>query len=294
MSLLIHKEQNGERYRFGFKLRYYTYKKNYDLLVLNLLEEIRKRYSVEYTVKEVKLVKSDSGDLIPDEKHEREIYEEEVVPRAKVIKARVGEDVKCIFRSRRGRGHYYIAGRIVVTNLYNQVEWVPYVTDPYYEVWSKYDRERPTTIGFLKWILDEGTEALRYIDSKISKKPKDVHELLIEEFIKRRIIEGSIRREVPVGGVTLKTKHGYLTKLWSLKVDLIVHEPSGYTWIIEVEPELNATALGQVLIYKELYLMENKGRHVKTAIVCAKAKAMLKSIIEKYVDKVIILPIKTR
>lgn len=83
-----------------------------------------------------------------------------------------------------------------------------------------------------------------------SEEPE--HESLIKEFKNSGILKGKFEEGVKVGrGVDISGKiYG------QYEIDLVCKTPQGEVWVIEVEPKLNPTALGQVMVYKELYLKE--------------------------------------
>ena len=76
------------------------------------------------------------------------------MPRARVLKQRIGESLRETLRSR--RGHYYIAGRIAVLEN-EQIEWYTC-----YKSCERFkDLDEDYEIGFLKALLNQGTDFKR-------------------------------------------------------------------------------------------------------------------------------------
>jgi hypothetical protein len=71
-------------------------------------------------------------------------------------------------------------------------------------------------------------------------------------------------------------------------IDLVCKTPTE-KWVIEIEPELNAMALGQVLIYARICIPKHLSVPVKCGIVCRNADEELLEICKKYVNKIFVL-----
>jgi hypothetical protein len=70
-----------------------------------------------------------------------------------------------------------------------------------------------------------------------------------------------------------------------ITADIIWHRRNKETWVIEVKPKLNPEAIGQAIVYKELY-QKVFSQKVKSAIVCEEANPALKKIAKEHVDKI--------
>ena len=250
--------------------------------ILHLLAEIKSKHDIDYEIVDL------SGERgHADESKEKEVYKKDFLPRAKVLKARIGESVAKALRSRRGRGHFYIGGTIVVVRD-EKIEWFPYYTDQLYDEWKRYDDDRPIPLGFLKMVSEKGRSILEKIvlDRPIEETE---HEKLIHEFVKLNPFGGKFRREVEVGkGLIVTDKYGKEKVVGRKKIDLVCETAKG-VWIIEVEPKLNATALGQAIVYRKLYRREHLGISLKSAIVCKDADDELYGICKEYVNEIFVL-----
>lgn len=265
----------------SLKLRYYAPAYRAHEQILELLENIKSKHSIEYEMIDLK---GERG--YADEDKEKEVYKKHFLPRARALKARIGEGVAKALRSQRGRGYYYVAGTIALLKD-GLIEWFPYFTDPLYGTWKSYDEGYPLSLGFLKMLLEKGRNLLE----EILKRPVEEteHEKLVRDFMALNPIGGNLVREEEVGkGLIVEDKYGEKKVIARLKIDLICKTPNE-VWVIEVEPELSATALGQAIIYKELYKKEHPTLKVYSAIVCKKVRKELYEICRKYVDRIFIL-----
>ena len=256
------------------RIRYYSpyYDDETHRNILNLLSHIKATHEIDYEVEEV------------PKGSDQTIYKRDFIPRARVVRSRVGEGVARIIRSRRGRGSPFVRGEITLIDD-NGIAWVAYYTDPLYDEWKSYDEEHPLSVGFLKMLLEKGGDILYEI---MSRGKESEHEKLVGEFVSSNLLKGDFRKEVPVGkAMVMIDKYGSEKKVGRKSTDLMCMTPTE-CWVLEVEPELNATALGQALIYKELYQKEVP-EQVKCGIVCKNAEDELLAICEKYVDKVFVL-----
>jgi hypothetical protein len=261
------------------KLRYYAPAYEAHSEILSLLAQIKEEWGIEYEIIEIRK----KGNYV-DEEHEKEIYLKDFKPRAKTLKPRIGRNIAKALRSRGGRGHYYIAGTIALVEG-GKVEWFACYSDPMYEIWKSYDEKHPTTLGFLKMVLVKGSSLLKEI---ISRGKESDHDKLTKEFINSNLLQGKFEEEVPIGKAMITTnKYGEKKEVGRRSIDLICKTPRE-VWVIEVEPELNPTALGQVLIYAELY-SQISNAPIKRAIVCRNADEELFKICKKYVDEIFVL-----
>lgn len=260
------------------KLRYYAPAYRVHKKILGFLHRIKRVHGLDYEIVEIR--KNRHGYL--DEQHEKEIYEKDFKPRAKILKARVGEGIGKILRSGKKR-HYNVAGIIALVRK-GKVEWFAWLYDPLYERWCFYDKEYPLTLGFLGFVLEEGTGSL---ESVLRRGRESEHEKLINEFVGSGLLSGKFEYEVPVGkGSVFVDRHGEEKVAGRKSIDLVC-KGSNEDWVIEAEPELNATSLGQVLIYGDLYSRLSSKR-IKRCIVCRDAEEELREICGKYVDKIFV------
>jgi len=257
-------------------IRYYSphYEEKVHKEIISLLNQIRAKHGITYEIFDV-----------PRDR-EMEIYKSHFARRARVLTPRIGgKSVANALRSRGGRGYAYLRGLIALIKNEN-VEWFTCYEDPLYDTWKAYDKEYPVTLGFLKMLLNRGPALLAEI---LERGKVREHEKLIDDFIKSSLLFGEFQREVPVGKpIVIVNKYGEKKIAGRRFIDLICKRASE-TWVIEVEPELSSTALGQALIYGELYKAEHPNEVVKVGIVCKTAYKEVYDICEKYVDKVFVL-----
>jgi len=255
-------------------IRYYSpyYDNEIHKEILDLLSRIKTVHKIDYEVKEVP---KGSNEVI---------YKRDFIPRAKVVRSRVGEGVARIIRSKQGRGSPFVRGTLTLVDD-NGIAWIAYYTDPLYDEWKSYDEKHPTSIGFLKMVLERGQEVLHEI---MRRGKESEHEKLVGEFMSLNPLRGEFREEVPVGkAMVMINKYGEKKRVGRKSIDLVCVTPTE-CWILEVEPKLNARALGQALIYRELYPKEGS-KQIKCGIVCKNAEDEVLVICQKYVDKVFVL-----
>ncbi len=155
-------------------LRYYapTYDRNEHFEILTLLEEIRKRYGIEYEIIPVK--KRDWYDKEPI-MSEEEVYEKHLKPQTKVIKENVGESSAKIFKSR--SGNIYVAGTIAVI-------------EDGHVIWAYPFKQTE----FLRKVLDD-PEIIYKFKSGRRGEIKNVHDKIFEALMERNLPEPKIHRE---------------------------------------------------------------------------------------------------
>ena len=228
--------------------------------ISSLLKQIGEKHGIESSIREVSSAQGE--------------YKREFAPafRAKQIKSRTGKSV----RKSLSKGKN-LKGKITLVDDEDFI-WISDDKDPLYAEWKSYDEMHPSTLGFLKMVLDKGEKVIREI---LNRSGEADHDKLTKAFLNSGILRGGFRKEVPVG--IHKRKF----------IDLVFDTPRD-TWVLEVKPRLNATALGQALIYKELYLEEVKRtnssqRQIKCGIVCRNADEELRAICNKYIDKVFVV-----
>lgn len=262
-------------------IRYYSpyYDENIHNEILALLSSIKDRHGIDYEVKEVV--------------NNKATYDEDFKPHAKEIKSRTGEGVARILRAHQGRGRIHCRGEITIVDK-DHVGWIACYEDPLYNEWQSYDENRPTTMDSLKMILDRGESVIKDI---MSRGKVSEHSKLTSEFISSKIIYGKFEREVPIGSAMIMVdKYRERKKAGRKSIDL-VYKTSNEIWVLEVEPELNASGLDQALIYKELYIKEMAGQldlssqplEVKSGIICRNAEKEVLEICEKFVDDIFVM-----
>lgn len=98
-----------------------------------------------------------------------------------------------------------------------------------------------------------------------------------------------MEREVEVGkGLIISYEEDVPKLIGRQKID-IIWKKKGETFVIEAKERLSPEAIGQAIVYKELYKKENLGENVKSGILCKFADEELLQIVEKYVDEIFIL-----
>ena len=274
----IHLTEKEESYG-KIALRYYApyFDEKIHGKILELLNEIRLKHNIDYEIIEV------------SKEAEQKIYRKDFVSRARILSGRIGGSVAKALRSRRGRGYVYLRGTIALV-LKNRLEWFATYTDPLYEKWKSFDRNAPTTIGFLKMILEKGKDLLEEImDRRLIRKAE--HEQIVDSFIDSNILKLIERpeREVLVGkGIIIFDKYGKRKEVGKKIVDIIC-KTSEATWVIEAKPSLDAEAIGQALIYRELYKRQHPHEKVKCGVVCKYTDKELYEIGKKYLDEIFVL-----
>ena len=139
-------------------------------------------------------------------------------------------------------------------------------------------------------ILEEGKDLLEEImDRPLIRKAE--HEQMVDSFIDSntlKLIEKP-EREVLIGkGMIIFDKYGKRKEVGK-KIADIVCKTSEATWVIEAKPSLNAEAIGQALIYRELYKRQHPHEKVKCGVVCKYADEEIYEVGKKYVDEIFVL-----
>jgi hypothetical protein len=222
---------------------------------VRLLDEIDHRHRVPYEIKELsRRAGIQPGTWIVDDAEEKEVYERDFRPRAAILRYRTGESVRKLLRSK--SGGYFVAGTVTITQN-GQVEWLA----SHSTAFPRHDRD--PTIGFLKALLEDGPPLLERLTPPV---PKGVPELkILDAFIASRPLDGEYRREVRVGPRRFETPNGVMD--WRKSIDLVCTN-SRETWILEAKTALNYEALGEVLTYDALYVLEHPDEEVKLGIIC--------------------------
>jgi hypothetical protein len=138
-----------------FRVGYYSpaFEKRVDEGIPQLFAELQSRYGIESQVIDLRLVPSllSATMLVPDEAHEKEIYDRDFLPRWRVLNARTGVTIRKALRSNSGR--YCVAGTVAVLSCQG-VEWYSVFGDRF----GTYDADH--RLGFLKALLARGPALL--------------------------------------------------------------------------------------------------------------------------------------
>jgi len=113
-------------------------------------------------------------------------------------------------------------------------------------------------------------------NNKVGFLPRAFDERTLGELFKKLdIIPGEYLWEVQVGESTCP--HPYLGKK---RIDLVIRTQD-VDWVIEIERTLNYEAIGQVLVYEELWRKKNPSRKTRKGIICFTAPKDMLEVAEK-------------
>jgi hypothetical protein len=239
------------------RLRYYEpyYKKEVHDAILSLLEEVKTRHGTPYEVVHLRHRKNEySSDYVVDEKHAMEVYKKDFMSRKTILKARIGESIRRLLRSR--SGGYFVAGTVAITQN-GQVEWFANYIQPFK------DYDGIPAVGFLKAVLDKGPPLLSQLCPEVEKGEPESK--LLDVFVNSGVLKGKTEREVRVGKRMFEVEGAIFD--WRKSIDLL-YETDDEVWIIEGKLKLNYEALGEVLTYATLYSEEYAGKTIRLGIVC--------------------------
>ena len=123
-----------------FKLRYYC-KWTGDIEITRLLQEIKNKHNISYEIMN-----------LSESEREKQVYERDFKPRAKILKKRTGESITKL-RGAGGKYRYYISnpGTIAIVKD-NQVEWWTYAISE--------------MLNFLNQVLSQGQGFLEELCNK--------------------------------------------------------------------------------------------------------------------------------
>jgi hypothetical protein len=243
-------------------LRYYSpaFEERVRETIGPLLGEVRNTHQVRCEKVPLRLAPSRlNGALFPDDTHEGEIYKRDFPPRKNLLKTRTGLPMHSALRSR--SGGYFVAGTVAIVSDLG-IEW--YSTAG--ERFSQYDPDH--RIGFLKALLAEGPKLLAALCPLVRSGNPEAE--LLDAFLSHRILAGTVRREVPLGAHRFSTEVG--TFDYRKAADLVI-DAAEQSWVIEVKTALSYHALGQVLVYGDLFEEEFPGNNVRLGIVCGSIDA---------------------
>ena len=202
-----------------------------------------------------------TGQPFPDSAHEEEIYKRDFLPRKNVLKARTGMSLRDQLRS--NSGNYNLAGTLAIVS-HSGIEWFcpPYGRD------AQFGFDSDARLDFLLAVREQGTVFLVQLCPPVTKGQPEAD--LVDLFLSLRVLDGYVQREVPIGSHRFTTEFG--TFDWRKAIDLVI-ETSDDIWVIEAKPRLSCEALGQVLLYGDLYEAEHTRKPVKLGIVCGQLEA---------------------
>jgi hypothetical protein len=240
-----------------YALSYYAphYKRTIHEAILRLLDEIRTKHAIPSELFEFRHRKSEySDDLLSDQDHEREVYEQHFLTRAAVLKARVGGSLRHSLRS--NSGGYFIAGIVAITRD-GRVEWFTH----HDESFSSADAD--PALGFLRAVLDGGPALLDQLCPPVIKGAPE--QLILDAFLRAGVLRGRTTREFRIGSRRFTIDGAVFD--WRKSIDLVV-ENDTEVWILEAKTRLTYTALGEVLTYASLYKRAFPSVDIRAGIVC--------------------------
>jgi hypothetical protein len=250
-------QEESENASYG--LRYYapSFDRKIDNEIRELLREICRIWNLRCDIEDLRLTPSKlTGQLFPDSAHEEEIYKRDFLPRKGVLKTRSGASLREQLRSNSGR--FNLAGAVVIVSG-RGIEWLC----PAYGRDSQFGLDSDARLDFLKASLQRGPAFLHQLCPPIGKSHPEAR--LLDLFLTHRVLDGEVRREVPIGSRRFSTEFGNFD--WRKAIDLVI-DTADSVWIIEAKPRLNCEAMGQVLLYGDLYEQEHDATRVKLGILC--------------------------
>ena len=212
-----------------------------------LLEQIHSRHGIPFDLFPV----PSNPQGLPDEAAEHKIYREHFLSRTGLLKPRLEESVAKALRSRAGRGHLYVAGRIAILEG-PAVAWCTGSASSYRRFLPPSQPEpfRPDDLFFLEAVLAQGSTLLHDLCFPVSGSPE---EQLVARFRSSGVLRGVFR-----SGVWLAS---------AKQVDLICECPDE-TWLLEAKTKLTWEALGQAIGYAHLFAKEHPHVNLRSGIVC--------------------------
>lgn len=279
-----------------FKLKYYAPRlkpTDYTPLsedhekIIGLLKLLQKKHKITHEVEDIS-----AGDVsIPAEMiRERRVYEHEFVPQARRLKKNVGVGLSKSLKKDR---FLRLSGTIAIAHN-GEIGW--YAT-PCKE-FEDYDDD--FRIGFLKMLLDKGPRLL----SKLCPPGHldDSENKILNRFIDSGTLKGNFEKNVKVGywRITKEANSHFMPEfdrfrnaqdnrrlLPKLKRIDAVCSMKNTAWVLEVEEKLNETALGQALVYRQLFSEDHPPENfpklkIKAGIVCEISKPWIRDICREY------------
>lgn len=228
------------------KLRYYTSPRAY--LMKNLFYVLELLRQVDEHVMPVEIV---------DDRGEEDIYENDMKPQTRTIKKNTGRTAADQLKARSGNLHVHGTLAIVEDGA---VQWV----------------KRRDIDETLELLLANEDEALDELIEEVQESPKTEQDV-INAFVQADVLDGAFEHEVEVGINQLEAQleagnlsHGDFNMrrtLVSRRIDIVCNTDT-VTWVIEAKEELDIKAVGQILVYAELYQEDHPGvDEVRTAVI---------------------------
>lgn len=180
---------------------------------------------------------------IIDDREEKDIYENDMKPQTRTIKANTGKTAADWLKARSGNLHVYDTLAIVKQGV---VQWI-----------TKYDTIPQT----LEHLLERPDATPKELLEEV-QEPPETEQDVINVFTNADVLEGEYKHEVEVGTKLLEDlqkagKIGWKTanmmkNMVSRSIDLVCFRDET-VWVIEAKQEINTKAIGQVLLYEQLF-----------------------------------------
>ena len=278
-----------------FKLRYYAPRlKATDYIplpeehkkIIGLLKLLLETHKIESEIKDLSM----KDESIPSEMiGEMRAYEREFLPRKQILKKRTGASLSVLKKY----GFPNVSGTIAITRN-GEIEWYAIRCREF----NEYDQD--FRVGFLKMFLDKGPRLLSRLCSP--NVDEGLESKILRKFISSGTLKGDFLINFKVGLTRIQKEassrfmpefgcfrnsqdNRLLSKLrWIDAVCLIKNT----AWVLEVEKRLNEIALGQVLIYRNLFSEDfspedfPRLKHIKAGIVCMTSHDWIMDICKDY------------
>lgn len=228
-------------------LRYYTSPRDFQMqrtfYALDLLRQVDNR------IVPVKVV---------DDRSREDIYENDMKPQTRTIKENTGKTAADWLKAGSGNLHVHDTLALIEEDA---VQWI-----------TQHDR----VVETLGYLLENEEEALDELIDEIQDSSKTEQDV-INEFKNSDVLDGKFQHEVEVGIAPLEEQResGELSQadfnmaknMVSRRIDLVCDTDEA-VWVIEAKEKLNPKAIGQVLLYEELYQADNPGTHnIRKAVI---------------------------
>ncbi|GAJ02053.1 unnamed protein product, partial [marine sediment metagenome] len=194
------------------------YNKVIDEEIKDTLESIKNKWGIKFNVKA-------ADDRDSQERYYKDFFSP---PRkAYLLRQRTGKSVEKDLKSRNGKGKPMLRGVIALSENDN----IQYYIKP--------GRSGEDALKFLKDILKDPKGTIKECYEKVGEIT-DEEMAILEAFKAKQIINGSFKTYISVG-YFFREKFECNLRF----IDAICEEENGSVWILEIERELNFTAIGQ-------------------------------------------------
>jgi len=224
-----------------------------DKRIQKILEEIKTKHCIHF-----RILKADNRDI--QEEYYKKYFSQ--AKQAWLLRQRTGQSTEKDLKSRNGKGKPMLRGLIALVEN-NQVQY-----------YVKRGGSGKDALRFLQDFLKDPQATKEECYAKADELTNE-EEALLDAFKAKGIIKGNYQPIFPVGRF-FKDNFGCNLRF----VDAICVEKSGTIWVLEVERELNYTAIGQAISYKYLYEKDNPGVKTRPSIICSTATQDLKKVCE--------------